>query len=79
MLRTEMDTDPLDAPYHLALCLLKALEPDVYAKGGDYTIETIVQEERRLVEGYGGRIAIIPGVEGHSTTNIIDRITEEQR
>lgn len=54
---------------------LKALKPDVYAKGGDYTIETIVQEERRYVEGYGGEIAIIPGVEGHSTTNIIDRIT----
>ncbi len=59
--------------------LLDALEPDVYAKGGDYTIDTIVQEERHLVEGYGGRIAIIPGVEGHSTTNIIDKITEEKR
>jgi D-beta-D-heptose 7-phosphate kinase/D-beta-D-heptose 1-phosphate adenosyltransferase len=58
--------------------LLDALQPDVYAKGGDYTIDTIVQEERHLVEGYGGRIAIIPGVEGHSTTNIIDRITEEK-
>lgn len=56
--------------------LLEALQPDVYAKGGDYTLETIVQEERRLVEGYGGRIAIIPGVDGHSTTSIIDRITE---
>lgn len=53
---------------------LEALKPDVYAKGGDYTLETIVQEERRVVEGYGGAIAIIPGVEGRSTTNIIDRI-----
>jgi D-beta-D-heptose 7-phosphate kinase / D-beta-D-heptose 1-phosphate adenosyltransferase len=58
--------------------LLDALKPDVYAKGGDYTIDTIDQEERHLVEGYGGRIAIIPGVEGHSTTNIIDKITEEK-
>ena len=55
--------------------LLEMFRPDVYAKGGDYTIDTIVQEERRLVESYGGEIAIIPGVEGHSTTNIIDRIT----
>jgi len=54
--------------------LLDALQPDVYAKGGDYTIDTIVQDERRLVEAYGGRIAIIPGVEGRSTTNIIARI-----
>ena len=58
--------------------LLEALKPDVYAKGGDYTIDTIVQEERRLVEGYGGSIAIIPGVDGHSTTGIIDRITDEK-
>ncbi|MCP4643319.1 MAG: D-glycero-beta-D-manno-heptose 1-phosphate adenylyltransferase [bacterium] len=54
--------------------ILKKLEPDVYAKGGDYTIDTIVQEERRVVEGYGGKIAIIPGVQGRSTTNIIAKI-----
>lgn len=55
--------------------LLEALQPDVYAKGGDYTIDTIVQEERRLVEGYGGAIAIIPGREGQSTTYIINKIS----
>jgi D-beta-D-heptose 7-phosphate kinase/D-beta-D-heptose 1-phosphate adenosyltransferase len=58
--------------------VLKALKPDVYAKGGDYTIDTIVQEERKAVEGYGGSIAIIPGVEGRSTTNIIARISQEK-
>jgi D-beta-D-heptose 7-phosphate kinase/D-beta-D-heptose 1-phosphate adenosyltransferase len=56
--------------------LLDTLRPGIYAKGGDYTIETIVQEERRLVEGYGGEIAIIPGVPGHSTTNIIDKVMQ---
>lgn len=57
------------------LGLLESLRPDVYAKGGDYTIDTIVQEERRAVEAFGGNIAIIPGVEGRSTTNLIARIT----
>ena len=57
------------------LALLKALTPEVYAKGGDYTIDTIVQEERHFVESYGGSIAIIPGVKGRSTTNLIARIT----
>lgn len=56
---------------------LETLKPDVYAKGGDYSIDTIVQEERRLVEGYGGEIAIISGVEGHSTTRIIRQMTRE--
>ena len=55
--------------------LLEVLQPDVYAKGGDYTIDTIVQEERRLVEAYGGAIAIIPGREGQSTTYIINKIS----
>jgi D-beta-D-heptose 7-phosphate kinase/D-beta-D-heptose 1-phosphate adenosyltransferase len=64
-------SEPSPMPY------LDALQPDVYAKGGDYTLETIVQEERRLVESYGGSIAIIPGVEGRSTTKIIARITND--
>lgn len=55
--------------------ILEVLKPSVYAKGGDYTLETIVQEERRIVEGHGGRIAIIPGVEGRSTSALIQRIT----
>jgi len=58
---------------------IQTLQPDVYVKGGDYTVDTINQDERRLVEGYGGRIAIIPGVEGRSTTNIVRRLASEYR
>jgi D-beta-D-heptose 7-phosphate kinase/D-beta-D-heptose 1-phosphate adenosyltransferase len=56
--------------------ILERLKPDVYAKGGDYTLDTICQEERRVVERYGGAIKIIPGIDGHSTTALIRRITE---
>jgi len=56
--------------------LLDTLKPDIYAKGGDYTIETINQDERVLVESYGGSIALILGVDGRSTTNIIQRLSE---
>jgi rfaE bifunctional protein nucleotidyltransferase chain/domain len=56
------------------LPLLEAIQPDVYAKGGDYTLDTIVQEERNLVESYGGKIALLSGVVGASTTNIIERL-----
>jgi D-beta-D-heptose 7-phosphate kinase/D-beta-D-heptose 1-phosphate adenosyltransferase len=58
------------------LALLQEIQPDVYAKGGDYTLDTIVQEERRAVESYGGRIEIIPGVAGRSTTGIIRKIVD---
>lgn len=56
---------------------LEALKPDVYAKGGDYTIDTIVQEERRIIESYGGKIALLAGVEGQSTTALIQKIAGE--
>jgi len=59
--------------------LLDLLKPDVYAKGGDYTIDTINQDERKVVEGYGGSIEILPEVKGISTTQIIERIREQSK
>jgi D-glycero-beta-D-manno-heptose 1-phosphate adenylyltransferase len=49
-------------------------KPDIYVKGGDYTLETINPDERRAVEGAGGKIAFIPFVEGKSTTGLISKI-----
>jgi D-beta-D-heptose 7-phosphate kinase/D-beta-D-heptose 1-phosphate adenosyltransferase len=63
------DESPLD--------LIKVLKPDIYAKGGDYTLDTIVQPERHAVESYGGTIAILPAVEGRSTSSIISRIAKD--
>ncbi|MBN1481837.1 D-glycero-beta-D-manno-heptose 1-phosphate adenylyltransferase [candidate division KSB1 bacterium] len=54
--------------------IIKDLKPDIYAKGGDYTLETINQPERRVVESYGGDIVILPGLKGSSTTTIITKI-----
>jgi len=59
--------------------IIEYLQPDIYAKGGDYTIDTIDQDERRLVEGYGGDIALFPGVEGMSTTVLIQKILKIYR
>jgi len=57
-----------------ALRFLEELRPDIYAKGGDYTIDTINQDERRLVERLGGKVAILPGVPGRSTTALLEKI-----
>lgn len=54
--------------------LFKAAPPDIYVKGGDYTVETIDQEERRLLEGLGCRFHFPPEVPGVSTTDLIFRI-----
>ncbi len=54
--------------------IIEELKPDFYIKGGDYTLDTIDQNERRVVEHYGGEIKILPEVEGISTTIIIEKI-----
>ena len=59
--------------------ILEQLKPDIYIKGGDYTIDTINQEERRIVESYGGGIQLLGQVEGTSTTEIISRILRQHQ
>ena len=53
---------------------LAAAQPDIYVKGGDYTLDTLNQDERRTVEQAGGRIVIIPFVPGKSTTALLKKI-----
>jgi D-glycero-beta-D-manno-heptose 1-phosphate adenylyltransferase len=53
---------------------LAAAQPDVYVKGGDYTLDTLNKDERRTVEQAGGKIVIIPFVPGKSTTALLQKI-----
>ena len=52
---------------------LDALSPDAYAKGGDYTIETLDPEEREALLNAGAEISFIPIVPDHSTTKLIEK------
>ncbi len=54
--------------------LIASIKPDVLVKGGDYTPDQVVGRE--VVEKTGGRVEIIPLVEGLSTSNIVQRIVE---
>jgi len=54
---------------------LAAAQPDIYVKGGDYTLDTLNQDERRAVESAGGKIAIVPFVPGKSTTSLLEKIS----
>ncbi len=51
--------------------LMVALRPDVIVKGGDYVADEIVGAAE--VHSWGGRVEIVPFVEGFSTTKIIAR------
>lgn len=54
------------------LRIITALLPSVLVKGGDYTRDTVVGAD--VVEEHGGRVALIPLLEGRSTTGIINRV-----
>ncbi len=54
--------------------VIAALLPDVLVKGGDWAPEEVVG--KREVEEAGGKVVIIPYLEGRSTSEIIDRISE---
>jgi len=51
--------------------LYRAVRPQIYAKGGDYTPETLNPEERAAIDEAGSEIRILPLVPGRSTTNIL--------
>jgi D-beta-D-heptose 7-phosphate kinase/D-beta-D-heptose 1-phosphate adenosyltransferase len=52
--------------------LIQQIKPDVLVKGGDYSVETVVGHE--VVIASGGRVEIVPTVEGFSTTNIVKKL-----
>jgi len=50
------------------------LRPDVYVKGGDYTLETINPQEREALQSVNTDIRFLPFVQGFSTTDIINKL-----
>jgi|TARA_B100001971_G_scaffold203803_1_gene219196 rfaE bifunctional protein nucleotidyltransferase chain/domain len=52
--------------------LLTVLEPEIHAKGTDYTVETV--PERDIVRAYGGRTVIVGDNKEHSSRDVIARI-----
>jgi rfaE bifunctional protein nucleotidyltransferase chain/domain len=54
--------------------MLREIRPHVYAKGGDYTVESLEAGERAALEAAGCDIRILPLVPGRSTTNTLERI-----
>ncbi|HKK19598.1 MAG TPA: adenylyltransferase/cytidyltransferase family protein [Opitutales bacterium] len=53
---------------------IKLLQPDVYTKAGDYTLDTLHPGERAAFESVGTEIKFLPFLEGFSTTKMIEKI-----
>lgn len=56
--------------------LLSRLKPDVYVKGGDYTIDSLDSTERAVLQENQATIQFIPFVPGFSTTDLLAKIAK---
>ncbi|MFI5135767.1 MAG: D-glycero-beta-D-manno-heptose 1-phosphate adenylyltransferase [Chitinophagales bacterium] len=57
------------------LQLITEIKPDVLVKGGDYKAEDVVGKD--VVDANGGRVEIVPLLKDFSTTNILNKLTNE--
>lgn len=57
--------------------LIKKVKPDILVKGGDYSADEVVGKDE--VEANGGKVVILPFLEGKSTTSVIDKIRSMKR
>ena len=63
---------PLCAPTNEVM--LYAIRPDIWAKGGDYTLATLNLSERAIADNLGIQIQILPLSNGYSTTSTLRKI-----
>lgn len=57
--------------------LIRVIQPNVLVKGGDYTEEEVVGAKE--MKSWGGKVALIPLIEGSSTTEILKRAVASLR
>jgi D-beta-D-heptose 7-phosphate kinase/D-beta-D-heptose 1-phosphate adenosyltransferase len=50
---------------------LEQVHPDIWVKGGDYTLNTLDKDEYAMAQKLGIEIVIFPFVKGYSTTSIL--------
>ena len=57
--------------------VIRQLRPTVYAKGGDYTLETLDPQERAVLDEVGAEIKLLSLVPGKSTSSLLKRARTE--
>ncbi len=62
-------------PEARAIRFLQLARPDIYVKGGDYTVETLNPDEREVLKACGAKMVFIPFVPGKSTTQLLEKIS----
>lgn len=60
-----------------ATSFLRAVQPDIYVKGGDYTPESLNPEEAAALRECGARVEIVKFVPGRSTSKLVEKMAEK--
>ena len=60
-----------------AEALVRDVKPDYYAKGGDYSLDSL--PEAKAVAECGGEVVFLPFIEGKSSTKIIQKIEQNAK
>jgi len=66
-------------PEMRATRFLAAASPTIYVKGGDYSCETLNEEERAALKQMRAEIRLIPFESGYSTSGLIEEICKSRR
>ena len=61
-----------------AVRFLELARPDIYVKGGDYTVDTLDKSERSVLEQSGAEIRIIPFQKGYSTSGMVNKLKQQE-
>jgi rfaE bifunctional protein nucleotidyltransferase chain/domain len=62
-----------------ATAFLHASRPDIYVKGGDYTVESLNPEEAAALQACGSKVEIVNLVPGKSTTKLVEKMAENKK
>jgi D-glycero-beta-D-manno-heptose 1-phosphate adenylyltransferase len=65
-------------PQIRATQFIAAVRPAVYIKGGDYTSETLDEEERAILKEIGAEVRLVPFETGYSTSGLIEQICKSR-
>ena len=57
---------------------LQIIEPDVYVKSGDYSLEKLNSKERSVLESCNAKIVFTPFLPGKSTTHTLEVLSREK-
>ena len=63
-------------PQIRATQFLAAVRPALYVKGGDYTSETLDEDERAVLKEIGAEVRFLPFEAGYSTSRLIEQICQ---